>query len=245
MVKQPAIGDLAHAMEEVLSPFRENLNGLGKPEIDKALGILDEIRVLLGRLDQPPPAPAADTAPKKAAVHSAPHDERALAVHLETEEIDRLLESLIEANAATTRLRMDDQPLTELLGRSAALLQRIQIETNGNNAPGYQDEIGEMRATLMDFQRRYRNGTERVNRELERMREIAAELRLQPAELLVNELQRTVRDAATQLNRTISVQTSGTDIRIDAEVLAGIRGALRHLVRNSAVHGIEAISEEP
>src|SRR5690349_21480446 len=56
VVKQAGIAELAHAMEEVLGPFREQQDGaVPKAAIGSLLKMVDQIRRQLELLDGPPP----------------------------------------------------------------------------------------------------------------------------------------------------------------------------------------------
>lgn len=67
-----------------------------------------------------------------------------------------------------------------------------------------------------------------------------SDLRLVPTQALATELERAARDAASAHGKRVELRLVGADARLDAPVLAGLRGALRHLVTNAVVHGIEA-----
>ncbi len=49
-----------------------------------------------------------------------------------------------------------------------------------------------------------------------------------------------VRDTAQSVNKLATFEGIGGEVRVDADVLAALRGALIQLVRNSVVHGIES-----
>src|SRR6185369_458796 len=84
---------------------------------------------------------------------------------------------------------------------------------------------------------------EGVDREIGDIEDRTARLRLVAADTLFAPLARAVRDAAELVGREVSFETGGGDIRLDAHVLAGVREALLHVVRNAVAHGIEAPSD--
>jgi two-component system chemotaxis sensor kinase CheA len=56
-------------------------------------------------------------------------------------------------------------------------------------------------------------------------------------------LERTARDAAATLGKQVRFETKGGDVRLDADVLSIVQGALVQAVRNAVAHGIETESE--
>jgi two-component system chemotaxis sensor kinase CheA len=69
--------------------------------------------------------------------------------------------------------------------------------------------------------------------------ELTQQLRLMPAQSMLWTLARAVRDAAQALGKSVELTTNGGDVQLDAQVLATVRDALVHVVRNAVVHGIE------
>lgn len=80
---------------------------------------------------------------------------------------------------------------------------------------------------------------EQVDRGLDEARRDIEHLRLVPIDALFTQLQRTARDAALASRKTIALSTHGADVRLEADVLAVLQGALVQLVRNAVAHGIE------
>ena len=75
------------------------------------------------------------------------------------------------------------------------------------------------------------------------MRDAAESLRLVAADNVLMALKRTARDSARTLAKQVTFESSGGDIRLDADVLGIVQGALIQIVRNAVAHGIEAESE--
>jgi two-component system chemotaxis sensor kinase CheA len=67
--------------------------------------------------------------------------------------------------------------------------------------------------------------------------------RLQPIGTVCRTLPRLVRDLAIVLDKEIELEMHGTAIELDRQVLETIRNPLTHMVRNAAVHGLEAPDE--
>ena len=67
--------------------------------------------------------------------------------------------------------------------------------------------------------------------------------RMQPVGQAWAKLPRLVRDLARSLGKDIVLETGGTDVELDRQVLELIRDPLTHMVRNSCDHGIELPAE--
>jgi two-component system chemotaxis sensor kinase CheA len=72
------------------------------------------------------------------------------------------------------------------------------------------------------------------------MRDVTHRLRLIPTQTVFASLALSVRDAAQTLGKRVAFDTLGGDIRLDANVLASLRDALMHVVRNAVAHGVES-----
>ncbi|KTD09422.1 response regulator [Legionella jamestowniensis] len=65
-------------------------------------------------------------------------------------------------------------------------------------------------------------------------------MRMLPVSTILIPLARTVRDVASNLNKTVELQVQGGDIELDKAILDAIKDPLQHLVRNAIAHGIES-----
>jgi two-component system chemotaxis sensor kinase CheA len=84
---------------------------------------------------------------------------------------------------------------------------------------------------------------ERVDRELDQLRDSSEHLRLLPAAMLFSSLERGARDAARSLGKRVVFKGEGGEIRLDGHVLGALQPALLQIVRNAVAHGIELESE--
>ncbi|MCB0328800.1 MAG: chemotaxis protein CheW, partial [Bdellovibrionales bacterium] len=64
-----------------------------------------------------------------------------------------------------------------------------------------------------------------------------------PVKTLTQKVPRLVRDIASARNKTIAVETTGTEIEIDKSLVELLDAPLTHMVRNAADHGIETSEE--
>ncbi|MFO0749003.1 MAG: response regulator [Myxococcota bacterium] len=248
VVKVTAVGDLAHQLEDVLAPLRERDDAPERPLIDGALALVDAMRERLATLGTAaeaapaPPAPAttahATTAPASTsavapatAATTAPPDEGPASVRVGVSELDVLVEGIAEAVAAAAALRREVAALSAAADGARALLE--------GRGPRGEARVDAVRGELERAARDAGDRSAALGRLLGEARELAADLRLVPASVLLDELQRATRDAARASDKPVAFHGQGADLRVDAAVVAGVRGALRHVVRNAVAHGIE------
>lgn len=228
VVKEVAIGDLAHEIEDLLSPHRET-GRVAEEVIDRALALLDRIRGLVALLGRGPAAAGGGPQPESPA-----EDERS--VRIDIADLDGLLESALEAHTAARSLGRELERLGELRAAAEDALARWAAE---GQAERLATEMQGFVERLSEAQRRMHERLDGIAGELAELRAAASELRLVPATLLTHDLERLVRDDARALNKEVELVCTGADTHIDAHVLAGLRKALVHVVRNSVAHGIE------
>ncbi len=250
VVRLPDIADRAHAFEDILEPFRAGTTNLPADQIAALLALVDDVASRLGSLGPAPapaPAPAPVTAPVAAPPVDAPAPARPAAeagvpsVRTELAEMDALLDGVIETHArlrvvreATTDLeqarRLADVVIAQLAARTPSPRQLAKSHTL----------VVELRALLQGATHELENGFEHVERELAQVRETAEHMRLVAVESVFGMLERTVRDTASTLGKRARFEGRGGRVRIDAQVLIALQGALVQLVRNAIAHGIEA-----
>jgi two-component system chemotaxis sensor kinase CheA len=239
-VKLSAIGEDAHVMEDVLAPFRQTSIPVPQEQLDRLLQLVDSIGVRIDAIDAVVPETAA--LPRHAA------EDASETVRVEINEVDRLLESVTEATI-----------LVNALGRQAAALEHAerlaegiaeQLRRGGASGvspkewlPRVTSIADELRGSLERIRRDVTTGFEHVSSELRQVRDAGNRLRLLPASSVFPSLERATRDAGHSLGKKIAFHASGGDLRLDTHVLAAIRDALIHVVRNAVAHGIESETE--
>jgi two-component system chemotaxis sensor kinase CheA len=242
VVKQPAMAELAHGIEDLLAPHRDGAMAIPKERVDEVLRLIDEIGAALAALDAAIPA-RAEKQPAPAAEVVAPvaarADESLETVRVEIEQLDLLLGEVSEAATHLSALRASAASVTRLQQLAAALLRSLG-DTRDATLRG---PVEELRAGLVAIGRSWDEGLERVETELEEARARASQVRLLPASTIFPVLERATRDAARSLGRSVDLATTGGDVRLDAHVLLAVRDALLHVVRNAVAHGIEGEDE--
>ena len=243
VVKENGIAESAHAIEDVLVPWRDGGETVPRAEIDRVLAELDRAEARLKELAAPEETPAPGHPVSTAA--PAP-EEPALSVRAELTEIDTLLDGLAETHALVGGLRGAVEA-TEQSRHLADLLVAQLAPRPGIALSGPQKQL----FTLADELRRKLSGVERtidqtvghMDRELAQLRDAAEQMRLIAAGSLFTGLERVARDYAHVTGRQVVFAGEGGEIRLDAPVVEAVERALVQMVRNAVAHGIEPPAE--
>ena len=247
VVRQPAIADHAHALEDLLGPWRDAPDAPPRDTVDASLALLDAIGAGLGALDLPAPAaaPRPDPQSRAAAPTETLHTVRT--VRADVADMDLLLDSLTQAHAQVAALRRGLTATLRAFGLADGLADRLDPRRGRADAPaGELSQVAshamaeELRSLLGGVERGLGASVDQMDRELRQVREAAEQLRLVPAAALFTPLERTVRDAAQLLGRRVAFEARGGDVRLDAEWIETLQGALLQLARNAVAHGIES-----
>lgn len=253
VVKQPEIADRAHAIEEELSPFREAGAIVPRDGVDRVLRHLDAIggRVLSlespGRsAPQPLPTPTEQPPPDARGTHGAHGaqgaDEPVRTVRTAIAEMDALLDGVAETQILLDGLRATLPSVAEVRHRAELVAEQLAQRSVAASADATYALADDLRRDVGGIERRLEATVDRIDRELRQLREAAEQLRLVSAATLFTVLERTARDTALSLSKQIVFEGSGGDIRLDADILATVQGALVQIVRNAVAHGVEPAS---
>jgi two-component system chemotaxis sensor kinase CheA len=235
VVRQPGIGDLAHAIEDSLTPFREGQEAIPQTRINEVLRLLDAIGTKLSSLDP--------VKPKEPSVSPRPAREEPLeTVRVELGEMDKLLEGVTETSSQLEALDLDLAKLDKAVQVATRLLEEAG-RSRDPGPSGVRNLSEDLRTSLIQLRRSFGTRIEQAGRELFQVRDTANRIRLLPASVIFSTLERAARDAAQSLGKRIAFHASGGENRLDVQVLGALRDALLHGVRNSVAHGIESESE--
>lgn len=225
VVKQPAIAEIAHGIEEVLGAQRATEQPLDKAKASELLASLDQASALLRKLD--PEAPA-----KSASIVS--EDEPLETLRVDIKKMDALVRTVTHTTAHVGSLRREVRNAERL--RDTSRLIAEQLPSTAGRARALVDSLrGEVEALV----RTLTSSVERLEAGVADIEDVTHGLRLIPAHTVFPLLERTVRDASQELSKDVAFEARGGDVRLDAQVLASIRDALMHVVRNAVTHGIE------
>jgi two-component system chemotaxis sensor kinase CheA len=251
VVKQPAIAEHAHAIEDVLAPLRDPGAAISADGIDRVLKALDAVSERVVALDapprkDPPETPAAGPRPVPAeGPRPVPAEELPRTVRADVAEVDALLDGLSEAGVQLRAMRgaVDAagraRHLAELLADQLAPLRAA----DGTTSPRLRSLADELRILTASLEQSITSGVDQTERQVRQLRGAAERLRLFPASSLFAALERSARDVGHALGKAVTFAASGGDVRLDAQVLHVVQGALVQMVRNAVAHGIETENE--
>jgi two-component system chemotaxis sensor kinase CheA len=246
VVKQSEIAEQAHAIEDTLIPYRQSTGSLPRKHIDLLLSRLDDIGNRLAPLLQT--AEGTETA----VLGKGVREPRTRTVRADISVFDGLLDGLAETHVQVGALRKHFS-LLEQAGHMASLLvehgaawRRREAGAPVARRSDQESALAQTRSIAEGLQRilgRLERGVaaslDRMDRELREVRDSAEQLRLVSASALLTSLERSARDAAEVLGKSVVFEASGDEVRLDAHVLDVLQGAMHQLVRNAVAHGIE------
>lgn len=236
VVRQAEIADAAHAIEDELSPFRDAAEAVPRGPIDAVLRHIEAIGVWIGALSAVRPA--------ETAIEAAPIIDEALrTVRADVAEMDHLLEGVSETHMLLNGLRPVVKTMEQGQHLADLLLRQLGDRPGAGAANRALSTAVELRRCFAGLERGLGPAIDQMDRELGQLRASAEQLRLVSAGTLFAALERTARDTAAALGKSVIFDAKGGDIRLDAYVLGAIQGALVQIVRNAVAHGIEPESE--
>ncbi|HYO51536.1 hybrid sensor histidine kinase/response regulator [Archangium sp.] len=253
VVGQVRLAEMAHAVEDALSPYRNSGNALPVDSVHEFLRLVGQMAEALDELDAPAPVPASETAPSQdmAPAVAPPEGPSSEVVRVELERLDTLLEGLSEAVVQLGGLRGVVESLGQAQHGADSLIEQLTAPVASSGSPAERARwmsrvlavTENLRSSLVKAGRQLGGGLGQVESELGRLRDGANTLRLVPTQTLFGPLELAARDAAASLGRQVEVHAEGGDIQIDGHVLAAVRQALVHVVRNAVDHGLEMPEE--
>lgn len=238
VVKRTEISTLAHELEELLGPVRENVASADRAIFGEVYAKCDAIRDAVDALDAP--VPKDTTVPKDSTVKdkpatSAPTEELVRGLRADVGEIDTLLNGVAEASILTANMRRALPSLETARHLADLLVEQLAR----SSTPRTRSLAEELRALVSGLEQRLGGAIDQTARELEQVHDVAERLRLLPASSVFLSLERTARDTAELMKKKVVFAAKGGDVRIDAHVLGTIQAALMQAVKNAVAHGIE------
>jgi two-component system, chemotaxis family, sensor kinase CheA len=245
VVRLVRVAEGAHAVEEVLAPYREGLRPVPEEDVSSLFRLLDTIGTHVSAIE---PAAVDGKAPPTPGTAA---DEPLETVRVEVHEMESLLDGVTEATVHVNALRRDTRALEGAVRLASLLVDslgpRRAAEPNGADASGAltraRSLADELERTLETVQRSVSVTVAHVSSELMQVRDAANRLRLVPVASVFGPLERAARDAAQSLQKKVAFHATGGETRLDANLIVVLRDALVQLVRNAVAHGIEATSE--
>jgi len=240
IAQHDAVGELAHAIEDALGPFRDAQEPVDKGCVSDLLQVLERIRRELGRSGARATPKLTGASAGPAAAPPGPAEEVLDTVRVATADMDLLLEHLSEADGQLGLLRRAAESvararrLAASLARGAARLQPAQPA---------QPALDELDALLTGVSQELQLALDGIGPELVQARARAASLRLVPASAIFGQLELAVREDAQVLGKRVDFETSGGDVRVEGQILAVVRESLLQQIHNAVDHGVEPEAE--
>jgi two-component system, chemotaxis family, sensor kinase CheA len=245
VVSHARIAEIAHAVEDALQPFRDEGVPLPRDSVSEFIRLVAQMSEALAEIDAPPPA-APGEEPQPVPDGSAPETLR-----VELSALEELLDGLAEAVVRLGGLREAVEAVGQARNAAEGLLEHLTSPSAASASPAERARwlsrtlaVAEgLNGALTRAGRRLDGGLGKVEGELSRLRDASHALRLVPASTLFGSLELAAHEAAALLGKRVELQAEGGDVRLDGHVLAAVRQALLHAVRNAVDHGLEMPEE--
>ncbi|MCP3137885.1 hybrid sensor histidine kinase/response regulator [Pyxidicoccus xibeiensis] len=209
----------------------------------------------------PAPAPKAPEAPAQAAAQAhAPGREddapgaaaksaiadRSIRVNVEVLDSLGLLAGDLLVESARGRLRSSEtealfERFSRLGDRFLRLAEQVEIPAQVRVAlDRVESDLHMLRDDAFRFVRRNDDGINTLHGNLAKMADHVAEARLVPLATVFDAFPRAVREMSRTQGKEVDLVIENADIGVDRSMLADVRDALVHLLRNSVDHGVES-----
>jgi two-component system chemotaxis sensor kinase CheA len=243
------ISDLAHAIEEVLSPLR-GIGAKGEAPAPPDLDLLFEAVTVMGRLGagedlaaaaqdlaaaltksapRAPARPAAESAAVRSPdVAAAPES----SVRVEIGRLDRLMAATGELLVTQARQAARFTALARLAGDLRAAGRQLP--------PAQRPRFVQLSRALDSFLREEGQERRRFGYLTDEIGTAMKRVRMLPLSGLAAQWRSIVRDAAERLGKEVHLTVEVGNIELDKHILDGLRDPLMHVLRNAVAHGIEA-----
>jgi len=208
----------------------------------------------LGAAPVPPSAThtAAGPPAEEGAPAQKPSDkDRSIRVNVETLDALGLLAGDLLVESARARLRGSE--MSELFQRFARMGDRFVRMADRLRAVAEADleapersqldvlesDLDLLRDDAFRFERRHGDGMNTLHGNLSVLADHVALARLVPLSTVFDAFPRAVRDLAKQMNKEVELHVDNAGAGVDRSMLADVRDALVHLIRNAVDHGLE------
>jgi len=239
VVRQPAIAEHAHAIEESLTLQRESVEELPKEVMNDVFRLLDDIENCIGLL----PGPPSKNTPAQGPEQELP----VRTFRTDVADMDLLLDGVGATHSLLSAMQTKLRNLAQVREIATQFGGQAPLQAKVGRVDPSQNEVGRTQTTSAEellravsaFERGMGSDLDQLDRELSELRDQVERLKLVPARSLFSDLERVVRDAAQAQGKRVLFEARGGEIRLDAHVLGLAQGALQQMVRNAVVHGIE------
>jgi two-component system chemotaxis sensor kinase CheA len=194
------------------------------------------------------PAPAKEDEPQAAAATSSKTAiaDRSIRVNVEVLDQLGLLSGDLLVESARGRLRGSEtadlfERFSRLGDRFMRLGERLHLEGELRaELDRVESDLHMLRDDAFRFLRRNDDGMNTLHGNLAKMADAVAEARLVPLSTVFDAFPRAMRELARSQSKEVEFVIENADIGVDRSMLADVRDALVHLLRNAVDHGLES-----
>ncbi|KYG04690.1 hypothetical protein BE21_45340, partial [Sorangium cellulosum] len=235
--KQLKIAELAHTVEDVLTPFRRDRQPIPAEHMSELMRLIGLIRDEVSRLAAEEPCDPERGRPARRSAHEE-------VARVDLAHVGALADEIGEAIVQLESLRSS----AEALDRAERLTEALGTVISPEEAVRNLGELGarragglyrELCAALAAARAELARGIDRLSTELRQAQARTRELQLLPCAGVLEAVELAVREAADALGKRVDFQASGGDIRLDSAVITALRDAALQMARNAVDHGIE------
>ncbi|MFY2559714.1 hybrid sensor histidine kinase/response regulator [Corallococcus terminator] len=200
----------------------------------------------------PVEAPAVAHPPARGGEEDAPSAaksaiaDRTIRVNVEVLDSLGLLAGDLLVESARGRLRSSEtealfERFSRLGDRFLRLAEQVEIPNEVRTVlDRVESDLHMLRDDAFRFVRRNDDGINTLHGNLSKMADHVAEARLVPLSTVFDAFPRAVRDMARTQTKEVDLLIENADIGVDRSMLADVRDALVHLLRNAVDHGLES-----
>jgi two-component system chemotaxis sensor kinase CheA len=196
-----------------------------------------------------PPAPAASQAgpasPAPARVDPPPMrtlQDRSIRVNVEV--LDSLGQLAGDLLVESARAKLRHEELAGVLERFSRLSERL-VRASEHTAvraelERIEGDLHLLRDDAFRFVRQHSDGVDALHGNLSQLADHVAQARLVPLSTVFDAFPRAVREMARAQGKEVELAIENAEVGVDRSLLADVRDALIHLLRNAVDHGIES-----
>lgn len=192
-------------------------------------------------LKAPPPRVEEDAPP----VAKVAGSERTIRVNVEILDVLGMVAGDVLVESARSRLRAEE--LEQLLERFSGVGEKLlrhserleQTEPAREELDRLESDLHLLRDDAFRFLRRNADGINALHGNLVKLGDSVAEARLVPLSTVFEAFPRAVREMARSQGKEVHLKIENADVGVDRSLLADVRDALIHILRNAVDHGIE------
>ncbi|WP_309088916.1 response regulator [Phenylobacterium sp.] len=256
-VDLPQIEEIAHRLEDLFAAVGEGRSALDRPAVQDIHLALDAIEAEAEtvRRGQAPRSPddheeteAAPVSPARLS-RTDPEPERGLeVVRIEADALRALSQAAHQlandvrneqgAHAELRRLHLQTRRLEQLWGE---LRPGAGAGRHGARARDFEGILRTLGRELGQLAQRQRRTSWSLETDLAVLRDHLDRIAMTPADAVLGDLGRMVRDLAREAGVEIDVRMEGLEVRAERRVLQVLRDPLIHVLRNALSHGAEPL----